>query len=145
MSYWAVGHQITLSYKYKESVIVCALALKAHCAFNSEQALPHCVAFRATLKRKASRCDTPGFCVFGVVFGYFLLVLVVGFGFVLVFWVFFHCFRHADVLACFQWFWGVYFWGVCVLALVGVSLSLAAQRGWFSSVEVDGPAGVVVV
>ena len=63
----------------------------------------------------------------------------------LVFGVFFRCFRHAGVLACFQWFWGVCFWWVCVLAWVGVSLSLAAQRGWFSSVEVDGPAGVVVV
>ncbi|KXA18399.1 hypothetical protein HMPREF3208_01377 [Gardnerella vaginalis] len=33
--------------------------MKAHCAFNFEQALPHWVAFRATLKRKASQCDTP--------------------------------------------------------------------------------------
>ncbi|MFU0663116.1 hypothetical protein [Gardnerella vaginalis] len=101
--------------------------------------------FALRFKRKANQCDTPGFYVFGVVFGYFLLVLVVGFGFVLVCGVFFRCFRHAGVLACFQWFWGVYFWGVCVLAWVGVSLSLAAQRGWFSSVEVDGPAVVVVV
>ena len=45
--------------KNKESVIVCALALKAPRAFNSEQALPHWVAFRATLKRKANQCDTP--------------------------------------------------------------------------------------
>ena len=65
--------------------------------------------------------------------------------FVLVFGVFFRCFRHAGVLACFQWFWGVCVGVICVLAWVGVSLSLAAQRGWFSSVEVDGPAGVVVV
>ncbi|EPI50111.1 hypothetical protein HMPREF1575_01349, partial [Gardnerella vaginalis JCP7672] len=55
------------------------------------------------------------------------------------------CFRHADVLACFQWFCGVCLVLVCVLVGFGVSLSLAAQRGWFSSVEVDGPAGVVVV
>ncbi|WP_415685022.1 hypothetical protein [Gardnerella swidsinskii] len=48
-------------------------------------------------------------------------------------------------MPCFQCFWGVCFWWVCVLAWVGVSLSLAAQRGWFSSVEVDEPAGVVVV
>ncbi|EPI41032.1 hypothetical protein HMPREF1584_01392 [Gardnerella vaginalis JCP8481A] len=33
--------------------------MKAHCAFNSEQALSHWVAFRATLKRKANQCDTP--------------------------------------------------------------------------------------
>ena len=58
---------------------------------------------------------------------------------------FFACFRHADVLACFQWFCGVCLVLVCVLVGFGVSLSLAAQRGWFSSVEVDGPAGVVVV
>lgn len=57
----------------------------------------------------------------------------------------FRDFQHAGVLACFQCFWGVCFWWVCVLAWVGVSLSLAAQRGWFSSVEVDEPAGVVVV
>ncbi|EIK75698.1 hypothetical protein CGSMWGv75712_06685 [Gardnerella vaginalis 75712] len=59
--------------------------------------------------------------------------------------VVFSCFRHADVLACFQWFCGVCLVLVCVLVGFGVSLSLAAQRGWFSSVEVDGPAGVVVV
>ncbi|MDK7260189.1 hypothetical protein ACLD55_05175 [Gardnerella vaginalis] len=58
---------------------------------------------------------------------------------------FFACFRHADVLACFQWFCGVCLVLVCVLVGFGVSLSLAAQRGWFSSVEVDEPAGVVVV
>ncbi|EIK84245.1 hypothetical protein CGSMWGv00703Bmash_01520, partial [Gardnerella pickettii 00703Bmash] len=34
---------------------------------------------------------------------------------------------------------------ICFWACFGVSLSLAAQRGWFSSVEVDEPAGVVVV
>ncbi|KXI16819.1 hypothetical protein HMPREF3230_00863 [Gardnerella vaginalis] len=54
-------------------------------------------------------------------------------------------FRHAGVLACFQWFWGCFVFWVCVLVCVGVSLSFAAQRGWFSSVGVDGPAGVVVV
>ncbi|WP_250310242.1 hypothetical protein, partial [Gardnerella sp. Marseille-Q2328] len=75
----------------------------------------------------------------------FLLVLGWVVGLLLVFSLVFYCFRHAGVLACFQWFWGVCFWWVCVLAWVGVSLSLAAQRGWFSSVEVDGPAGVVVV
>ncbi|EPI56577.1 hypothetical protein HMPREF1573_00829 [Gardnerella vaginalis JCP7276] len=48
-------------------------------------------------------------------------------------------------MACFQWFCGVCLVLVCVLVGFGVSLSLAAQRGWFSSVEVDGPAGVVVV
>ena len=58
---------------------------------------------------------------------------------------FFACFRHADVLACFQWFCGVCLVLVCVLVGFGVSLSLAAQRGWFSSVEVDEPDGVVVV
>lgn len=82
--------------------------------------------------------DTPGFEVFGAIFDY-CSWLCVGF------WCFLRGFRHAGVLACFQWFWGVCFWWVCVLAWVGVSLSLAAQRGWFSSVEVDGPAGVVVV
>lgn len=96
--------------------------------------------------------DTPGFCVF---YG-FLFVFWVVFGLFLgCFWFcvggcggllwFFACFRHADVLACFQWFCGVCLVLVCVLVGFGVSLSLAAQRGWFSSVEVDGPAGVVVV
>ncbi|WP_162861403.1 MULTISPECIES: hypothetical protein [Gardnerella] len=92
--------------------------------------------------------DTPGFCVFygflfvfWVVFGFVLVVVVVCCGFLRVF----ACFRHADVLACFQWFCGVCLVLVCVLVGFGVSLSLAAQRGWFSSVEVDGPAGVVVV
>ncbi|NSX29390.1 hypothetical protein HRR14_06850, partial [Gardnerella vaginalis] len=89
-----------------------------------------------------------GFCVFygflfvfWVVFGFVLVVVVVCCGLL---W-FFACFRHADVLACFQWFCGVCLVLVCVLVGFGVSLSLAAQRGWFSSVEVDGPAGVVVV
>ena len=61
------------------------------------------------------------------------------------FCVFLSCFQHADVLALFQWFWLVGLGVICFWACFGVSLSLAAQRGWFSSVEVDEPAGVVVV
>ncbi|EIK82196.1 hypothetical protein CGSMWGv1500E_05087 [Gardnerella vaginalis 1500E] len=34
---------------------------------------------------------------------------------------------------------------VCVLVGFGVSLSLAAQRGWFFSLGLIEPAGVVVV
>ncbi|EPI58162.1 hypothetical protein HMPREF1580_01382 [Gardnerella vaginalis JCP8070] len=48
-------------------------------------------------------------------------------------------------MALFQWFWLVDLCVICFWACFGVSLSLAAQRGWFSSVEVDEPAGVVVV
>ena len=35
------------------------------------------------------RCDTPGFDVFGAILDYFLLVLIIVPGFVLVFWCFF--------------------------------------------------------
>lgn len=83
--------------------------------------------------------------VFGGVFLVFLgcfWFCVGGYGGLL--W-FFSCFRHADVLACFQCFWLVGLGVICFWACFGVSLSLAAQRGWFSSVEVDEPAGVVVV
>jgi len=38
---------------------------------------------------KAGGCDTPGFEVFGVIFGYFLLVLIIVSGFVLVLGFFF--------------------------------------------------------
>lgn len=50
-----------------------------------------------------------------VVGGWFFLVLC--------------CFRHADGLACFQWFIVFFVLGGCVLCLVRVSLSLAAQHG----------------
>ncbi|UQA89207.1 hypothetical protein K9E37_03035 [Gardnerella swidsinskii] len=75
-----------------------------------------------------------------------MLVLIIVPGLVLVFWCFFAIFDTPVFWLVFQWFWGVcFFGGFAFLAWVGVSLSLAAQRGWFSSVEVDGPAGVVVV
>ncbi len=81
------------------------------------------------------------FLFFWIIFVLFLLVC----GCVVCFCVFLSCFRHADVLACFQWFWLVGLGVICFWACFGVSLSLAAQRGWFSSVEVDELAGVVVV
>lgn len=45
--------------------------------------------FALRFKRKASRCDTPGFDVFGAILDYFLLVLIIVPGLVLVFWRFF--------------------------------------------------------
>ena len=92
--------------------------------------------------------DTPVFWFLGVFFLFFWIIFVVFllvFGFLRLFIVFLSCFQHADVLALFQWFWLVGLGVICFWACFGVSLSLAAQRGWFSSVEVDGPAGVVVV
>ena len=74
-----------------------------------------------------------GFCGFGVFFGCFF----VGLGWVCWFgvgcWLVFACFRHAGVLACFQCFWLVVLGRVCIWLGFSVSLSLAAQRGWFSS------------
>lgn len=92
--------------------------------------------------------DTPVFWFLGVFFLFFWIIFVVFllvFGCVAFLIVFLSCFQHADVLALFQWFWLVDLCVICFWACFGVSLSLAAQRGWFSSVEVDEPAGVVVV
>ena len=90
----------------------------------------------------------PCFGFFGVFFLFFWIIFVVFllvFGCVAFLIVFLSCFQHADVLALFQWFWLVGLCVICFWACFGVSLSLAAQRGWFSSVEVDELAGVVVV